>query len=239
MFRKIEFGEGRVFVVGDIHGEFDLLEKGLRNLGFHYARDNLLSVGDLVDRGPKSHLAVDYLREPWFHAVRGNHEQMTIDAGGTYWHCQNGGEWFAKLSVEDKRKTVTAFNALPLAIEALCPSGRRVGVCHASFPATRRVDNVFLTDWNDVEQAMKISTYCADVDVLWDREQIGRAKKHFRRLHKVSENALREFHVEGIDHVYFGHTPLKETLTIGNCTWLDTGAFATGNLTILEVDNES
>lgn len=237
MFQKFDYTGGRTFVVGDIHGEFELLEKELTKVDFDLEEgDKLFSVGDLVDRGPQSHLAIDYLNESWFFAVRGNHEQMVIDAGGTHWHVANGGEWFNKLEPEVKALFVREFQQLPLMIEFVSPSGRRIGICHASFPPTVQNGNTFETDWNEAEK------WCAKTDwrfdeneILWNRYQIGRAKKHYPRLHKVGPNALREFNIANIDHVYFGHTPIKEPFTIGNCTWLDTGAFATGNLTVVEV----
>ena len=48
------FDKGRVFVVGDVHGCLDLLMRGLDQINFNTSRDTLLSVGDLIDRGPRS-----------------------------------------------------------------------------------------------------------------------------------------------------------------------------------------
>jgi serine/threonine protein phosphatase 1 len=60
--------------VGDIHGHFQRLQQCLEAVGFDPAVDRLFSVGDLVDRGPHSEAALDWLAQPWFHAVQGNHE---------------------------------------------------------------------------------------------------------------------------------------------------------------------
>ena len=46
---------GRDFAVGDIHGCFTELQRGLEAIGFDPSTDRLFSVGDLVDRGPESH----------------------------------------------------------------------------------------------------------------------------------------------------------------------------------------
>jgi len=67
---------GRDFVVGDIHGMFPALEELLASVEFDGDRDRLFSVGDLVDRGPLSKHAPDWLAHPWFIACRGNHEQF-------------------------------------------------------------------------------------------------------------------------------------------------------------------
>lgn len=42
--------------------------------------------------------------------------------------------------------------------------------------------------------------------------------------------------VEGIDHVFFGHTRITEPLVHRNCSWIDTGAYATGRLSVVDVD---
>ena len=71
---------GRDFVVGDIHGMFPALRELLARAGFDEECDRLFSVGDLIDRGPRSREALEWLAQPWFHAVRGNHEQLLLDS---------------------------------------------------------------------------------------------------------------------------------------------------------------
>ena len=80
---------GRDFVVGDIHGMFDLVDALLGRLKFNSGQDRLFAVGDLFDRGtrdlagrrPEPHRALEWIRNrPWFHSVRGNHEQFLLDA---------------------------------------------------------------------------------------------------------------------------------------------------------------
>lgn len=65
---------GRDFAVGDIHGHFTRLQAALDTAGFDPATDRLFSVGDLVDRGPECRDVLDWLAKPWFHPVRGNHD---------------------------------------------------------------------------------------------------------------------------------------------------------------------
>lgn len=77
--------KGRSLLVGDVHGQFSGLRAALERVGFNPdAGDRLISVGDLVDRGPESDAAIDWLAYPWFFPVRGNHEDMAIrwPAGG-------------------------------------------------------------------------------------------------------------------------------------------------------------
>jgi serine/threonine protein phosphatase 1 len=75
---------GRDLIVGDLHGHRALLEQELERIGFDPRRDRVLSVGDLVDRGPDSLGTLSLIEEPWFHAVLGNHELMLLNFLGHY-----------------------------------------------------------------------------------------------------------------------------------------------------------
>lgn len=78
----------RAYVVGDIHGRHDLLDRLLdqihRDLDERPARKALLVfVGDLIDRGPSSAQVVERLRNYRRHGVRpvfllGNHEEVLL-----------------------------------------------------------------------------------------------------------------------------------------------------------------
>jgi serine/threonine protein phosphatase 1 len=98
--------QGRDFVVGDLHGCRALLDRLLDFVRFDTKNDRLFSVGDLIDRGPDSMGCLVLLKEPWFYAVRGNHEEMLLDFFWKYLHhgCPvrqskthplflNGGAW--------------------------------------------------------------------------------------------------------------------------------------------------
>lgn len=76
--------KGRDFVVGDLHGHRSLFEHALERLAFDPGRDRVLSVGDLINRGPQSLATLSLLEQPWFHAVLGNHELMLLNYLGYY-----------------------------------------------------------------------------------------------------------------------------------------------------------
>lgn len=57
---------GRDFAVGDVHGCFTALQAALDAIGFSPEVDRLFCAGDLVDRGPESHLVVSWLDKSWF-----------------------------------------------------------------------------------------------------------------------------------------------------------------------------
>jgi hypothetical protein len=66
--------EPRTIVVGDIHGCYDELEDMLEHVQFG-ANDRLISVGDLITKGPKNREVLDrFMSEPQFSAVMGNHD---------------------------------------------------------------------------------------------------------------------------------------------------------------------
>lgn len=216
MFKKLNLSRAnRVFVVGDIHGAYSKLEAALSEFDFNPLNgDHLLSVGDLVDRGPENERVLEFLAHGWFHAIQGNHEEMLIEPNFAYLSAQNGGEWFFKLEPDHQAAIRKELKRLPYIMEVLVPSGKRVGLCHASFPSS---------DWNDAEELLKDDR--AKQEIIWDR----------RRLKEVKLLGFGRT-VENIDHVYYGHTPLNGPFHAGNQSWIDTAAYhEEGHFTIIEV----
>lgn len=69
----------RLWFVGDLHGQYDLLMKAMQKADFSPSLgDQLICTGDLVDCGPKSGDILCLLELPWFWSVLGNHEQMLL-----------------------------------------------------------------------------------------------------------------------------------------------------------------
>jgi len=76
----------RHIVIGDIHGCFVELQQLLERVGAS-SDDVLVSVGDLVDRGPESADVVRYFRErPHSLVITGNHERKHVR--GTFSYAQ-------------------------------------------------------------------------------------------------------------------------------------------------------
>jgi hypothetical protein len=67
----------RTIIVGDLHGCREELEDLLAWVGFATG-DRLISVGDVVVRGPDPHGTVTLLRKTGARAVRGNHEDRLL-----------------------------------------------------------------------------------------------------------------------------------------------------------------
>jgi serine/threonine protein phosphatase 1 len=214
---------GRDFVVGDIHGMFEHLEVLLSDIEFDGTRDRLFSVGDLVDRGPKSSDALRWLDEPWFYACRGNHEQLAIDSEDEdqleVWVEHNGGRWWLKLSVQDQALFRERFQELPLAMEVETDTGL-VGIVHADVPP--------LLTWDRFMDLLTAANKDAMFYAMWSRN-------------RISGNCSA-LPVQGrVSRVYCGHTPIRETLAFDNVHFIDTGAaysaegYRDARLTIVEV----
>lgn len=97
-----------IWVVGDLHGCYGLLMQHLDRVAFQPMQDLLISVGDLIDRGSEDVECLMLLNQPWFRAVRGNHEEMMLDALEGNGHANlwvaNGGGWY----FDPQRKPATS-----------------------------------------------------------------------------------------------------------------------------------
>jgi len=199
-------GAGRDFVVGDIHGMFAHLEALMRAVSFRQDTDRLFSVGDLVDRGPDSRDALEWLAYPWFHACRGNHEQFAIDSDDPeqreVWIRQNGGEWWLDLNDEQQDQFRRGFLHMPLAMEVETATGL-VGIVHADVPP--------MLTWERFMSLLEAGNNDATFYAMWSRNRI---------LGKMSTPAVQGC----VDRVYCGHTPTRQTVTLDNVHYIDTGA---------------
>ncbi|WKW36220.1 protein-serine/threonine phosphatase [Enterobacter mori] len=211
MYQKIEGKNWRhVWVVSDIHGCYQWLMDALKRRHFNPYEDLLISVGDIIDRGPDCVKCLQLMDEKWFRAVRGNHEQMALDAiennDFALW-MSNGGIWFSAL--EDKRNALRLLNAcrdLPHIIEITCANGLNV-IAHADYPAAEYV-------WNKPVSLQR---------VLWDRDRL------------MGFMVGKGQGIQGADHFWFGHTPLDKRYDFNNLHYIDTGAVFDGFLTLVQL----
>lgn len=210
---------GRDFVVGDIHGEFSKLERQLKQLDFDEAYDRLFSVGDLIDRGPESDEAADWVvRKEWFHSVAGNHDWMPADALNPSYpnacgnHFINGGQWFYGLPEVEQQCIAIVLKDLPLAIEVETDQGL-IGIIHAEVP---------LNDWNLFQ-----TLYPDNIDYFTSVAQWARKR--------ISQGYTGV--VEGVDKVYVGHTPTQDgrELVLGNVHYIDSGAVFGRDFLIIQI----
>lgn len=206
---------GRDFVVGDIHFKTRELHKGLQALGFDKSVDRLIAVGDLIDRGPGMLDGLKLLGEPWFFTVKGNHEQMLIDAyraNPRLPYSDHGARWWLTIDDESKPMIIDKLESLPLVIEVETARGV-VGVVHADVPGGLA--------WDDFTQSLK-NPQIQDV-ALWGRERI-------KKYHRGG--------VPGAWRVCVGHTWIPHSLRLGNVLALDVTGGGDGPLAIYSLQDD-
>nr|MDT0252625.1 metallophosphoesterase [Endozoicomonas sp.] len=203
---------GRDFVIGDLHGMYDLLMQSLDAVSFDRSKDRCFSCGDLIDRGPDSEKCLSLMNEPWFFSVRGNHEQCMID---TVRHPSSrevaqwvlcGGRWHLKVSSEKMNRYADKASEQPVLMSVDLAGGRKVAICHGDYPLS-----VWAPDQIESDPDLVWA-------VLWSRTRI-----------QTGDDSL----VEGIDHIFCGHTIVDQPVILGNTHYIDTGGFESNCLTLL------
>jgi len=209
--KTYDLNPGRDFIVSDLHGCIDLLKEKMEEVLFDPNKDRIFSVGDLIDRGRASMECLRLLSLPYFHSVRGNHEEFLIDVilhedDCSLW-CANGGSWFMEEDYQELRKYALLAKKLPYAITVKTNRGD-IGICHAE-PKD--------SNWGNFEQSTRIDK----TNMIWGR------------------TLIRDVHGYKIDNVietYHGHTVVARPAKRGNVNFIDTGAVFTGNLTFQQIN---
>lgn len=221
---------GRDFVVGDVHGCVSALRALLKKVEFHPSRDRLFSVGDLVDRGPSSMEALELLRNPWFFAVRGNHEQMLID------HLRrpdvnkpNDNRWLRNAYVTFTERQEFASYWLPkldrlplvLAVGMEDPDpGKQFYVVHAEILEDRAsVTSDMIASWS-FERPLK-----ARHRAVWGRSLIS---AWFDGM------PVERAHVPDLPIIVCGHSIVSQPRKLARQAFIDRGAYLAYDLSALE-----
>lgn len=213
MYERIDGRKWRhVWVVSDIHGCYQRLMDELKRRHFNPYEDLLISVGDMIDRGPDSVKSLQLINEKWFRAVRGNHEQMALDSldnnDFSLW-TMNGGIWFRQLVRDQQQLALSLLEAchdLPHIIEITCSNGLNV-IAHADYPAAEY-------RWQKPVSAQR---------VLWDRDRL------------MGFMVGKGQGISGADHFWFGHTPVDRRYDFDNLHYIDTGAVFDGYFTLAQL----
>ena len=222
IYQKINGDDWRnVWVCGDLHGCYTNLMNRLDAVGFDPAQDLLISVGDLIDRGTENVECLDLINQPWFRAVRGNHEQMMLDGsvdGGSLAHWMiNGGGWYyhAMLDYEQYmrlKSLLPKVAELPLIIE-VAKGGKKLVICHADYPH------------GEYEFGKELDPEL----VIWNRERVSVS------MDLAGQVPETDLFIPGADLFIFGHTPARQPMRFSNQLYIDTGAVFTGNLTLVNL----
>jgi serine/threonine protein phosphatase 1 len=219
----------RLYVIGDIHGRLDLLEQliELINLDIKSREGEavIVTLGDYVDRGPNSSGVLDRLANNPFEgryvALKGNHEALLeafLDnpaaVGPDWWHL--GG-----------LETVKSFGV------AVTSKMRRADLERMA----KQLDEAITSKQSEFLKSLKTSLVfggyflChagvrpgislelqSETDLLWIRDEFLSSETDFGKV------------------VVHGHTPRREPEVLANRINIDTGAYTSGRLTCVLLD---
>jgi serine/threonine protein phosphatase 1 len=210
----------RTFVIGDIHSHYDQLIEALNCVNFNIKTDTLISLGDLIDRGPKPIEVIEKLMQlKNFIHILGNHDDWCLQflkTGNTpfEWISQGGKTTLDAYKNDPKliKKHIDFFEKAKL---YYIDKERRLFV-HGGYnhriPFDLQIDNK---------------------ELIWDRSLLFTAMEY-----EQSNLKFNEFH-----EIFVGHTPtqfIKESTPkkFSNLWMLDTGVFISGKLTIMNVETK-
>jgi len=222
----------RTYVIGDIHGRSDLLDKMVaeikRDLKESPASDGLtVTLGDYVDRGPDSRGVLDRLTSNPFPtryiALKGNHEAMFEaflhdPSVASQWRRFGGLETLHSYGVPVKAVMIgQGFEEASSALRQAVPEEHLRFL--ASLKLSVSVGDYFLCHAG-VRPGLPLEQQSAE-DLLWIREEFLNSKMTFGKI------------------VVHGHTPTASPEVMPARINIDTGAFATGRLTCLVLEGSS
>lgn len=218
-----------LYVIGDIHGRSDLLEKVLRAidrdmLRSHASRTAEIYLGDYIDRGPNSAGVISRLiaRAGEVHTIflRGNHEQMLMDFvdGRDCWDPWKAIGAIATLSSYGVPSSLLSGNVQSEVLQDAL--ARRLPPEHVEFYAQTgsycRVGSYVMVHAG-VRPGIDLEDQSVD-DLLGVRQEFLRFAGDLGFI------------------VVHGHTPVRVPDMRPNRINIDTGAFATNRLTCLRID---
>jgi serine/threonine protein phosphatase 1 len=217
---------GRDFVVGDLHGHRSLLEQALDGMAFDRRRDRVLSVGDLIDRGPESLATLSLIEEPWFHAVLGNHELMLLNFLGYYGsrlhsrksYASGAGEWITAAMARNPKvvaRLADKVAALPLAmhVEGEVPFNVTHG---ALYPSGSRQQVLFGDETVCVHKADAATSCRAHFAAALDSERL--ELRYSQQPVQVSPSPIGKLPI-----TYVGHSPFRQIIVHDSHVFIDQG----------------
>jgi diadenosine tetraphosphatase ApaH/serine/threonine PP2A family protein phosphatase len=220
-----------IYAVGDIHGRLDLLEKMIEHIRADaHARSGTsltVTLGDYVDRGPDSRGVIERLRTNPFPnryvALKGNHEALLeaflIDPStGTQWQHLGGLETLRSFGIEVKPSMIDRdYEIAAEKLRQLLSPEQRAFL--ASLKTYLTVDRYFFCHAG-VRPDVPLDRQNEN-DLLWIRNRFLNSTVNFGKI------------------IVHGHTPVTAPEVLPNQINVDTGAFATGRLTCIVLEDDS
>lgn len=219
----------RLYVLGDIHGRADLLDRTLGRIDAYrrahpHSYDFLILVGDYVDRGPSSRDVLDLIISRMSARrtipLKGNHEAYMLDflenpSALRTWRQFGGLQTLMSYGLkpslnpderEQRELSAELASALPLTHRNLLEA----------LPSSVSCGDFFFAHAG-VKPGVPLSEQ-READLLWIRDEFLRYTRDFGKL------------------IVHGHTPVPAPEIHSNRINIDTGAYATGQLTCIMIE---
>jgi serine/threonine protein phosphatase 1 len=221
----------RIYAIGDIHGRLDLLDSVLARIDtdmiVHPALNAIrIFLGDYIDRGPDSMRVLDRLvnycvAQPTV-CLMGNHEAFLCEFLKdpdvlSVWRRCGGLDTLLSYGLAPKIETdVQDHRELASELGRILPSSHREFLCGLK---QYFICGDFFFVHAGVRPGICLTKQSKD-DLLWIRDDFLLSEDHFGKV------------------VVHGHTPVLEPEVRPNRINIDTGAYATGRLTCLVLEND-
>lgn len=218
------------YVVGDIHGCLDLYTRLETQIMAEAAGTPVLiiSVGDLVDRGPDSAGVIKHLMEPPPQGAQrlilmGNHEQMMLEffkapRANIRWLDYGGRTTLTSYGVDELQMGGFDLPEDQLAqkMQALVPAEHLAWM--RSLPAAIRLGDRYFISHSGINPAKPLGAQSTR-DLMWSRGMTGSPP-------------------EGITVIH-GHTPVEVVDLTGPYIDIDTGVYKSGRLSAVRLTPEA
>jgi serine/threonine protein phosphatase 1 len=220
----------RIYAVGDVHGRADLLDQVLSRIDADLAaypdcQPIQVFLGDYIDRGPSSRSVLDLLinrsRTHKIVCLKGNHETYVFEflrnpAVLPDWRQLGGLETLMSYGLKPPVKADAADQLeLAKALSASLPKDHRQFL-RSLAPSFTCGDFFFVHA--GVKPGIPLAQQ-READLLWIRDDFLLCEDNFGKV------------------IVHGHTPVREPDIRPNRINIDTGAYATGRLTCLIIEN--
>ena len=223
----------RIYAVGDIHGRLDLLDQLLSvidaDIALHpTSRPLHVFLGDYIDRGAFSRETIDRLiqlgRERECVFLKGNHELIALKCLSDRSNLFD--QWMRLGGLETLMSYGVSFGHLaggkPI-VELQAAFHHALPQAHLRFFRDLQLSfecGDFFFVHAGVKPGVELSRQMEN-DLLWIREEFLSSSEDFGKI------------------VVHGHTPAPDIEVLPNRINIDTGAFATGRLTCLVIEDAS
>lgn len=237
------------FVIGDIHGNFKGLKQCLERSGFDYENDHLITLGDIVDRGPESYECIEELLKIKNRIdIKGNHDDVWekwMHTGEHLLHWFHGGISTLRSYIDHIEDDLGYERFIKQYNGGLTTNLTRADIpkSHIDFFKNQvyyHVDNenrCFVHGGFNRHEQIEFQD---EEELIWDRRLVEQALS-YKEFNGDKFKILDDF-----KEVYVGHTP---TLSFGERTplpvfpaqiiMMDTGgAYPEGKVTIMNIETK-